>query len=190
MNTRLFAYLAAMGIAGATALSVRAADGTWNWFTEGYTNGLSPEAIADWNDTANWVEGVVPDGENPTAYLVPSDRTSSMASFPARWIKVPDAGITLGYLSTRQAAKVYLLGGHTLTASVASNGLWTLNVPSVTAGTLAFDLAKGDAYPGKKVMAWEAGTRPSDVLFTHAMAVPTVSLRRAMASTSFQAGSW
>ena len=60
------------------------------------------------------------------------------------------------------------LGGHTLTASVASNGLWTLDVPSVTAGTIAFDLAKGDAYPGKKVMAWEAGTRPSDVLFTHA----------------------
>ena len=86
-------------------------NGTWNWFTEGYTNGLSIEAAADWNDTANWVEGVVPDGENPTAYIVPSDRTSSMASFPARWIKVPDAGVTLGYLSTRQAAKVYLLGG-------------------------------------------------------------------------------
>ena len=60
------------------------------------------------------------------------------------------------------------LGGHTLTASVASNGLWTLDVPSVTAGTIAFDLAKGDAWPGKKVMAWEAGSRPSNVLFTHA----------------------
>ena len=44
MNTRLFAYVATIGIAGATALSVRAANGTWNWFTEGYTNGLSVEA--------------------------------------------------------------------------------------------------------------------------------------------------
>jgi hypothetical protein len=60
------------------------------------------------------------------------------------------------------------LGGHVLTASVASNGLWTLDVPSVTAGTIAFDLAKGDAYAGKKVMAWEAGSRPADVLFTRA----------------------
>ena len=55
-----------------------------------------------------------------------------------------------------------------LTASVASNGLWTLNVPSVTAGTIAFDLAKGDAYPGKKVMAWESGSKPADVSFTRA----------------------
>ena len=60
------------------------------------------------------------------------------------------------------------LGGHTLTASVASNGLWTLNVPSVTQGAIAFDLAKGDAWPGKKVMAWESGTRPANVLFTRA----------------------
>ena len=60
------------------------------------------------------------------------------------------------------------LGGHTLTASVASNGLWTLNVPSVTQGAIAFDLAKGDAYPGKKVMAWESGSRPANVLFTRA----------------------
>ena len=60
------------------------------------------------------------------------------------------------------------LGGHTLTASVASNGLWTLNVPSVTQGAIAFDLAKGDAWPGKKVMAWESGSRPANVLFTRA----------------------
>lgn len=60
------------------------------------------------------------------------------------------------------------LGGHVLTASVASNGLWTLDVPSVTAGTIAFDLAKADAYAGKKVMAWESGSRPADVLFTRA----------------------
>ena len=60
------------------------------------------------------------------------------------------------------------LGGHTLTASVASNGLWTLDVPSVTQGAIAFDLAKGDAWPGKKVMAWESGSRPANVLFTRA----------------------
>ena len=60
------------------------------------------------------------------------------------------------------------LGGHVLTASVAGNGLWTLDVPSVTAGTIAFDLAPGDAYSGKKVMAWEAGLRPVNVLFTRA----------------------
>ena len=111
-RNRMFGRLAGMCLTAlATGPLSAAVNGTWNWFTEGYTNGLSIEAAADWNDTANWVEGVVPDGENPTAYLVPSDRTSSMASFPARWIKVPDAGITLGYLSTRQAAKVYLLGG-------------------------------------------------------------------------------
>ncbi len=60
------------------------------------------------------------------------------------------------------------LGRHTLTASVASNGLWTLNVPPVTAGTIAFDLAKGDAYAGKKVMAWKSGSKPADVSFTRA----------------------
>ena len=60
------------------------------------------------------------------------------------------------------------LGGHVLTASVASNGLWTLDVPSVTAGTIAFDLAQGDAYSGKKVMAWESGSRPAGVFFTRA----------------------
>ena len=27
---------------------------------------------------------------------------------------------------------------------------------------------KGDAWPGKKVMAWESGTRPANVLFTRA----------------------
>ena len=37
---------------------------------------------------------------------------------------------------------------------------------SVTAGTIAFDLAKGDAYSGKKVMAWESGSKPAGVLFT------------------------
>ena len=58
------------------------------------------------------------------------------------------------------------LGGHTLTAFVAGDGLWTLDVPSVTAGTIAFDLAKGDAYSGKKVMAWESGSKPAGVLFT------------------------
>ena len=60
------------------------------------------------------------------------------------------------------------LGGHTLTASVASNGLWTLNVSSVTAGTIAFDLAKDDAYAGKKVLAWESGSKPAGVSFTRA----------------------
>ena len=60
------------------------------------------------------------------------------------------------------------MGGHVLTASVSSNGLWTLNLPSVTAGTIAFDLKKADAQGEKKVMAWE--TRPADVQFTKAAA--------------------
>lgn len=60
------------------------------------------------------------------------------------------------------------LGDHKLTASIAGDGLWTLDVPSITAGTIAFDLAKGDAYSGKKVMAWESGSRPAGVLFTRA----------------------
>ena len=58
------------------------------------------------------------------------------------------------------------LGGHTLTASVSSNGLWTLALPSVTAGTIAFDLKRADASQRKKVMAWEAA--PAGVNFTKA----------------------
>ena len=87
-------------------MHAQAENGTWNWFTEGYTNGLSVEAAADWNDTANWVDGIVPSDENPTAYIVPSTQNTSMASHPARWIKVPDSGISLGYFSTRRGAKV------------------------------------------------------------------------------------
>ena len=41
-------------------------------------------------------------------------------------------------------------------------------MPSVTQGAIAFDLAKGDAWPGKKVMAWESGSRPAEVRFTRA----------------------
>ena len=55
------------------------------------------------------------------------------------------------------------LDGHVLTTSVSSNGLWTLNLPSVTAGTIAFDLGKEDAEGGKKVLAY--GTRPAGVRF-------------------------
>ncbi len=108
VNIRIGHFIA---LAVVACMHVQAENGTWDWFTEGYTNGLSVEAAADWNDTANWVGGVVPEGDSATAYIVPSDRTSSMASFPARWIKVPEEGLSLGYLSTRQAAKVYLLGG-------------------------------------------------------------------------------
>ena len=35
-------------------------------------------------------------------------------------------------------------------------------------GGRAFDLAKGDAYSGKKVMAWGSGSRPAGVFFTRA----------------------
>ena len=107
-RNRMFGRLAGMCLTAlATGSLPPAVNGTWDWFTEGYTNGLSPEAVADWNDTANWVDGVVPEGDAATAYIVPSDQATSMASFPARWIKVPDAGISLGYISTRQAAKVF-----------------------------------------------------------------------------------
>ena len=109
---RIFGRLAGVCLTALATCSLSAAvNGTWNWFTEGYTNGLSPEAVADWNDTANWVDGVVPGGTDPTAYIVPYGQTTSMASHPTRWIKVPDAGISLGYFSTRQAAKVNVIGG-------------------------------------------------------------------------------
>ena len=55
------------------------------------------------------------------------------------------------------------LGGHVLTTSVSANGLWTLDLPSVTAGTIAFDLKKTDAWIGKKVMAWDAYAPAADV---------------------------
>ena len=60
------------------------------------------------------------------------------------------------------------LGGHVLTASVSSNGLWTLDLPSVTAGMIAFDLKKADAPIGKKVMAWDENAPSSDVRFAKA----------------------
>ncbi|MBO7688609.1 MAG: hypothetical protein J6V72_19680 [Kiritimatiellae bacterium] len=121
-RNRMLGRLAGLCLTALATCSLSAAvNGTWNWFTEGYTNGLSPEAVADWNDSANWVNGVVPDGNSSaTAFLVPSDRTTSMASFPARWVKVPDAGITLGYLSTRQAAKIDILGGPISFATTSS----------------------------------------------------------------------
>ena len=103
-------YLCSMSVM-ALALAAWAGNGTWNWFTEGYTNGLSVDAIANWNDPANWVNGEVPSGDAPTAWLVPSDRTTSMAGYPTRWIAVPPEGVTLGYLSSRQAANIYLTGG-------------------------------------------------------------------------------
>ena len=95
----------------ALALAAWAGNGTWNWFTEGYTNGLSVEAIANWNDPANWVDGEVPSGDAPTAWLVPSGQSTSMSAHPTRWIAVPPEGVTLGYLSSRQAAKIYITGG-------------------------------------------------------------------------------
>lgn len=58
------------------------------------------------------------------------------------------------------------LGGHVLTTSVSLNGLWTLNLPSVTAGTIAFDLKKGDVQGERKVLAWSDGARPVGVNFT------------------------
>ena len=58
------------------------------------------------------------------------------------------------------------LDGHALTTSVSSSGLWTLNLPQVTAGTIAFDLKKGDAPGGKKVLAWTDGAAPAGVIFT------------------------
>ena len=60
-RNRLFGRLAGICLTAlATGPLFAAVNGTWNWFTEGYTNGLSIEAAADWNDTANWVDGVVP----------------------------------------------------------------------------------------------------------------------------------
>jgi len=60
------------------------------------------------------------------------------------------------------------LGGHVLTTSVSSNGLWTLDLPSVTAGTIAFDLKAADAHIGKKVMAWDENAPSSEVRFAKA----------------------
>ena len=60
------------------------------------------------------------------------------------------------------------LGGHVLTASVSRDGLWTFNMPLLTAGTIAFNLDRADAYADKKVMSWEPGERPADVSFVQA----------------------
>ena len=55
-----------------------------------------------------------------------------------------------------------------LTTSVSLDGLWTLNLPSVTAGTIAFDLKAADARVGKKVMAWAGNAPPAGVRFAKA----------------------
>ena len=58
------------------------------------------------------------------------------------------------------------LGGHVLTTSVSLDGLWTLNLPTVTSGTIAFDLKAADAQVGKKVMAWAGNAPTAGVRFT------------------------
>ena len=60
------------------------------------------------------------------------------------------------------------LGGHVLTTFVSLDGLWTLNLPSVTSGMIAFDLKAADARVGKKVMAWAGNVPPAGVRFTKA----------------------
>lgn len=47
------------------------------------------------------------------------------------------------------------------TTSVSSNGLWALELPAVTDGAIAFNLAKDDAKGVKKVLAYD--TRPAGV---------------------------
>ncbi|MDX9868671.1 MAG: hypothetical protein RBT78_12190, partial [Kiritimatiellia bacterium] len=89
----LFGLLA---VAAAGAVSCFAADGTWNWDTSEALNGTTPTNMALWSTSANWLDSAPPDGDTAVAYLVPSNRATSMASYGERYIRVPEGGVDIG----------------------------------------------------------------------------------------------
>lgn len=95
----------------AGVVSCLAADGTWNWDTSEALNGTTPTNMALWSTSANWVDSAPPSGDTAVAYLVPSNRTTSMAPYGARYIRVPDEGVDIGEINIRQYATLYLTGG-------------------------------------------------------------------------------
>ncbi len=107
---RGFSFVLLISIA-AGALSCFAADGTWNWETLEPLNGTTPTNMALWNTSANWLDNAPPAGDTAVAFLVPSNRLTTMAPYGERFIRVPDAGVDIGEINIRQSATLYLTGG-------------------------------------------------------------------------------
>lgn len=98
-------------------------DGTWDWTKTSTPDGLTPETAADFSDSANWVNGIVPDGDTSVAFLVPENQSASLAS-KTRFIRVPDAGIRLGGYRSRKNANIFMLGGPVATGKSAAGAGW------------------------------------------------------------------
>lgn len=107
---KAFSFGLLTAVAGSVC-SCWAADGIWNWSTSEALNGTTPTNMALWNTAANWVDNAPPAGDMAVAYLVPSNRVTSMAAYGARYIRVPDEGVDIGEVNIRQYATIYLTGG-------------------------------------------------------------------------------
>lgn len=104
-----------IGVMMGLALSARAQDGTWLWSERG----LTPVEPALWSDSANWVDGVVPDAEGEARFNVANGTDSATP----RWIRLPDGGVTVAKLTgSSSCGPAKFLGDGTLTVTGTLTG--------------------------------------------------------------------
>ena len=106
---RKFALPAVFAVAFAASAAF-ATDGTWNYESTATPDGLTIESAASWDDSENWVGGIMPSGSTGCAFLVDKNRTTSMSDY-TRYIRIPAEGVTVAGVGSRQGANIYIVGG-------------------------------------------------------------------------------
>lgn len=158
MNLKM---LVAVGVIVSFKCGTLAGNGIWNYGSTATPDGRTPMTPANWADPANWINAELPSGDNVVAYLVDpaNPETDPKMAATLRYIRVPDAGMTLGGINSRSGVQLFVTGGPIALTDegIAGSGwAWMEDRPdyqNVSRVVFFNDITFRSAYLGRCVLA-------------------------------------